>query len=238
MALITTPLILVALVVGIFDDYGELTIAQMVLFPAFGMLFLCGWLFVLSAYTPERFGRWVTRINLVLMPIGVAWLAVGTIWFGIEALQRGTPEPPTPYIMILVGVFLIVAAGLLVFRKLLPWNRGDSLPTGRQYGQRRVASRVRLVNHLGEIREFNLDTSVSQNDLQNSRGKVVASRLAWALAEAGLEDEIEVVPEGVSISSWDLLATELTGSGRITLKLPRAAMRVQELWDAAQPTGR
>lgn len=229
--LLSAPLVIIALIVALVSNAGAFTVAQLVLFPAFGAFFLCGWLFVLSAYVPERVGIWVTRVNLVMMQITTLWFAVGAVWFGVEVLVTGSNEPHVGWIMIGVGAFMVGVSLLIVFRKKLPWNRGNSLPTGRNYRHHRLSSAVRLTDHLGETKEFRLDTTVSANDVRNSRGKLIPSRLAWVIENAGLD--VEVVPAGISISSWELLATEVTGSGQITFKLPRAATQVDALWQSA-----
>lgn len=122
--LVTAPLIIVAMIGAMLSNRETFTAAQLALFPAFGALFLCGWLFVLSAYVPERVGIWVTRVNLVVLLLATLWFAVGVVWFGIEVLVTDSNEPHVGWIMICVGAFMLGAGLLLVFRKKLPWNRG------------------------------------------------------------------------------------------------------------------
>lgn len=232
--LIATPLLLVALVVGMVLSAETLSTGQFVLFPGLGLFLFSGWLLGLSTHLPARIGQGVNCASLVLISIATFWTGAGTIWFGNEMLNAGQ-DPGKALLMIGAGVVLLGVGALLVFRNRLPWNRGDSLQSERAKNLRRQPARVRLRNHLGETRALSLDRSVSAVKMSNGRGHTVASRFAGVLDDARLLAAVEVVQPGATISSWDLLATELSSGATVTLRVPRGEDRVRELWDAAEP---
>lgn len=238
--LIVFPFILIAVVAGLVNGDGTgatLPPAQLVFFVSIFGALTAGWLFVLSAWVPERIGKIIARITIVVLIASLFGVAIGCLWRGVELANERHADVGETWMYLLVGAFFAITLLLLVFRKRLPWNRGNSVPTGRAFWQRMTPTRVHLHRATGEARMLELGTTLPANDVQNSRGASVPSRLHMLLRDNGFEGEPEVVPNEVTIPAGYVFAAEFTQSGNIHYLLPFDDDAVRAVWQMGrEPT--
>lgn len=227
--IIVMPLILLAFITGLVTNAETLRPSQWLLFPSVALLLFVGWgalaAGMLRAEAQQRLGK----VNVLVAAVALFGIGVGGIWFALEGFTSHRTPGEQPIVTLIIGLFMLVVCGLVVFRKRLPWNR----PRTSDLNTAPKLHRMRLRDHLGEVRAVRLDSKIPAEAVMNAQGVAVASRFAWVLVDAGLSESVEVVEPGTTISSWHLLVTEATEQGTITYQVPRAAPRIQQLWHAA-----
>lgn len=215
---------------------GELSAPARVLTIAAAALFLTGWLFLLTAVLPERWGRRLVTPMILLGAVGTLVMGGAALWGGVDGLINGTPsETGESWGYLVCGVFFLGVALLLAVRNKLPWNRGDSAPLARAHGHGSVPSRVVMRDGRGGIRALDIGTNHPSRDVVNARGQTIPSRVAWRMSSGGLEVAQRVIDGAVQVPDARVVVTESVRAGEISFLMSPLDTPVARMWAQALP---
>lgn len=226
---------LVPCVIGASFD-SELSAPARVLTIGAATLFLTGWLFLLTAVLPERWGRRLVTPMALLGCVGMLVMGGAALWAGVDGLTNGAPnQAGESWGYLVCGVFFLGVAVLLAVRTRLPWNRGDSAPLARAHGHGSVPSRVVMRDGRGGTRTLDIGTTHPSTDVVNARGQIIPSRVAWRIRNGGLEVAHSVVDDVGPVPETRLLLTESVQAGEISFLMSPIDTPVAKMWAQALP---